>query len=73
MTDTIQQQRACGNRVPRNQMIISTLAVPGHALLWLIAVKWKRKKREEAHVSNMFNFTMLVGIVFFVVPFKNYK
>jgi low temperature requirement protein LtrA len=38
------------------------LAVPGHALLWLIPVKWKRKKREEAHVSHMFNITMLVGI-----------
>jgi hypothetical protein len=24
------------------------LAVPGHALLWLSLVKWKRKKRESA-------------------------
>jgi hypothetical protein len=24
------------------------LAIPGHALLWLSLVKWKRKKRENA-------------------------
>ena len=30
------------------------LAVPGHALLWLTLVKWKRNKK-KAHVSNMFN------------------
>jgi hypothetical protein len=41
---------------------IYLLAVPGHALLCLIPVKWNRKKREGAHVSNMLNFTMLVGI-----------
>jgi hypothetical protein len=35
------------------------LSVPGHALLWLIPANWKRTKREEAHVSNMFNFPML--------------
>jgi hypothetical protein len=27
---------------------INWLAVPGHALLWLSLVKWKRKKRESA-------------------------
>jgi hypothetical protein len=48
----------CGYTVP----FYIILAVSGHALLWLIPVKWKRKKREEAHVSHMFNFTMLVGI-----------
>jgi hypothetical protein len=26
------------------------LAVPGHALLWLSLVKWKRKKRESARL-----------------------
>jgi hypothetical protein len=25
-----------------------SLTVPGHALLWLSLVKWKRKKRESA-------------------------
>jgi hypothetical protein len=25
------------------------LAVPGHALLWLSLVKWKRKKKKSAH------------------------
>jgi hypothetical protein len=29
---------------------ISLLAVPGHALLWLSLVKWKRKKRESARL-----------------------
>jgi hypothetical protein len=33
------------------------LAVPGHVLLWLSLVKWKRKKRE-----------MRVAIQYFVVP-----
>jgi hypothetical protein len=42
------------------------LAVPGHALLWLIPANWKRTKRKEAHVSNMFNFPMLVGIQYFL-------
>jgi hypothetical protein len=28
--------------------IIQILAVPGHALLWLSLVKWKRKKMESA-------------------------
>jgi hypothetical protein len=27
------------------------LAVPGHALLWLIPVKWKRKKRGSARFT----------------------
>jgi hypothetical protein len=42
------------------------LAVPGHALLWLIPVQWKSTKREDAHVSHMFNFAMLVGIQYFL-------
>jgi hypothetical protein len=42
------------------------LAVPGHALLWLIPVTWKSKEREEAHVSNMFNVPMPVGIQYFL-------
>jgi hypothetical protein len=36
------------------------------ALLWLIPVKWKSTKREDTHVSLMFNFTMLVGIQYFL-------
>jgi hypothetical protein len=31
-----------------NEVDIYILAVPGHALLWLSLVKWKRKKRESA-------------------------
>jgi hypothetical protein len=33
-----------------NDRIINGLAVPGHALLWLSLVKWKRKKRESARL-----------------------
>jgi hypothetical protein len=28
------------------------VAVPGHALLWLSLVKWKRKERESANKEN---------------------
>jgi hypothetical protein len=35
--------------------------VPGHALLWLTRLNGKERK-EKAHMSNMFNFTMPVGI-----------
>jgi hypothetical protein len=36
---------------------ILILAVPGHALLWLTRLNGKERK-EKAHISNMFNFTM---------------
>jgi hypothetical protein len=38
-----------------------SLAVPGHALLWLLPVQRKRTKREVAHASNTFNVPMPVG------------
>jgi hypothetical protein len=41
----------------KNLIIITSCT---HALLWFIPGKWNRKKREEAHVSNMLNFTVLV-------------
>jgi hypothetical protein len=41
------------------------LAVPGHALLWLIPVQRKRTKREVAHVSHTFNVPMPVGNQYF--------
>jgi hypothetical protein len=37
------------------------LAVPGHAMLWLLLVQRKRTKREVAHASNTFNVPMPVG------------
>jgi hypothetical protein len=53
-------------RLLYDDRLYSLLAVPGHALLWLIPVTWKSKKREEAHVSNMFNFPMPVCIQYFL-------
>jgi hypothetical protein len=44
---------------------IDILAVPGHALLWLIPVQRKRTKREVAHVSNTLNVPMPVGKQYF--------
>ena len=37
---------------------IYILAVPDHALLWLSLFKWEKKKK--MHVSNIFNFPILV-------------
>ena len=39
------------------------LAVPGHALLWLSLFKWGKKKK--MHISNMFNFQILVDTQYF--------
>jgi hypothetical protein len=46
------------------------LAVPGHALLWLTRLNGKERK-EKAHISNMFNFTMPVGIGVSIVESDN--
>ena len=42
---------------------IHILAVPGHMLLWLSLFKWA--KRRKMHVSNMFNFPILVDTQYF--------
>jgi hypothetical protein len=39
---------ACIPSLEGTLLYIIQLAVPGHALLWLSLVKWKRKKRESA-------------------------
>src|SRR5258705_4389704 len=41
------------------------LAVPGHALLWLNKVKWKRN-REKAHFYEQFNVTIFVNMQYFL-------
>jgi hypothetical protein len=62
----LEQVTRCYIYLSDNYFLYFSLAVPGHALLWLIPVLWKRKKRGAAHVSHMFNFTMLVGIQYYL-------
>jgi hypothetical protein len=46
--------------IEKNRNYRYILAVSGHALLWLLPVKRKRRKREAAHASNTFNVPMPV-------------
>jgi hypothetical protein len=54
------------------------LAVPGHALLWLSLVKWKRKKRESARTVHTFRrlpwpLTISVGADYSPSTLANYS